>query len=153
MFWALFLFIVYINDISNISCFHSKTNLFKNNMTVYLIDPSPEQFIMSANHEPKKLHQWCLSNTLTININKTHFMLFACKRKLNLPQLIINRNSIRRTNAVKVLFTYNETITFKHRINNVTLLLSRDIALLHHIKDYVPLMFLNVFTMSIYICW
>ena len=118
---------------------NSKTILFADDMTVYLIGPSPEQLIMSANQEFDKLFQWCLSNRLTINIDKTHFMLFTCKRQFNLPQITINGNSICRVNTIKFLgVTYDESMTFTHHIDNITLKLSRHIALLHQIKDYMP---------------
>lgn len=125
------LFLIYINDITNIFI-NSKTIQFADDMTVYLIGPSPEHLIISANQELDKLHQWCLSNRLTINTDKTHFMLFTCKRQLNLPQLTINENPICRTNTIKFLgVTYDESMTFKHHINAVTLKISRHIALLH----------------------
>lgn len=132
------LFTIYINDIPNIFI-NSKTILFADDMTIYLIDPSPEQLVMSANQELTQLYQWCLSNRLTINLDKTHFMLFTSKRHLNIPQLTINGISIGRTNSIKFLgVTYDETMTFKNHINNVTLRLSRHTALLYQLKDHMP---------------
>lgn len=132
------LFLIYINDISNIFL-NSKTILFADDMTIYLIGPSPEQLVMSANEELTKLHQWCLSNRLTINTDKTHFMIFTCKRHFNLPQLSINEYPICRTSSVKFLgVTYDDSMTFKFHINNLTLKFSRHIALLYQVKDFIP---------------
>lgn len=132
------LFLIYINDISN-TVTNSKTILFADDMTLYLIGPSPDQLITSANIELSNLYQWCLSNRLTINTDKTYFMLFTCKSHPTLPQLLINGNPVNQTNKLKFLgVTYDDSLTFKYHINNLTLKISRLIALLYQIKDFMP---------------
>lgn len=108
-------------------------------MTMYLTGPSIEQLFITANQELTKLHDWCLSNRLSINTDKTYFILFSSKTHLNLPQLRINQQIINRTSKIKFLgVTYDELMTFKYHINNVTLKLARHIALLHQIRDLMP---------------
>ena len=133
------LFLIYINDISNIFL-NSKTILFADDMTLYLIGHSPENLISIANQELKLLSQWCISNRLTINTNKTYYMLFTNKKHQTLPPLIIHNETMTRTDRHKFLgITYDETMTFKQHINSLTLKISRHIALLHQLKDFVPL--------------
>ena len=116
-----------------------RTIVFADDMTVYLIGPSAEQPITSASQELDQLHHWCLSNTLTTNTDKTHFVLFTSKRQFNLPQLTSNGNPVCRTLAITFLgVTYDGSMSLKHHFNNVTLELSRHIALLHQVKDFVP---------------
>lgn len=64
------LFLIYINDISDIAPDY-KSNLYT--------EPNPKQLVHSVNNELKKLYQWCLCDRLTINIDKTYFMLFIGK--------------------------------------------------------------------------
>lgn len=131
------LFIIYINDISN-TFSNSKTILFADDIMIYLIRPSPEHCIISGNQELTKLHHWCLRIRLSINIENTHFMLFTSKRQFNFPQLTINTNPIFIVNTVTFLgITYDESMSFKYHIDNVTLKISRHIALLHVLKDYM----------------
>lgn len=133
------LFLLYINDITDIFS-RSKTILFADDMTMYLTGPYPEQLVHYANNELEKLHQWCLCNRLTINTKKTQFMLFTIKSMTNLPQLQLNKNVIFQTDQIKFLgVTYDESLTFKHHISNLTLKISRLIALLFQIKDFMPL--------------
>ena len=132
------LFLIYINDISNIFT-NLKTILFADDMTLYLVGPSAEQLITTANQELKLLHHWCVDNRLTINIDKTFYMLFTNKKIHHLPELIINNCKINRTDKQKFLgVTFDEPMKFICHINNLTLKISRHIPLLYQIKDFMP---------------
>ena len=132
------LFLLYINDTSNIFV-KSKAILFVDYMTMYLTDPCPEQLITDANHELEKLYQWCLCNRLTINTNKTHFMLFTSRNTLNIPHLMINNNVTTRTNQIKLFgVIYVDALTFKYHMKNITQKIPRHIALLYQIKISCP---------------
>ena len=106
-------------------------------MTMYLTGPNPDQLIYNANNELKKLYEWCLSNRLTINTTKTHFMLFTIKQTLNLSHLHINDKTIFRTDKKFLGVTYDDSLTFKHHINNLTLIISRHVALLYQTKNFM----------------
>ena len=125
------LFLIYINDISNIFT-TSKTILLADDMTIYLTGPNPEELINTANQELQRLYQWCICNRLTINTEKTYYMLFTNKKTCLLPQLLINNCTVCRTNRLKFLgVTFDESMTFRYHINNLTLKISRHIALLY----------------------
>ena len=82
-------------------------------MTLYLVGPSAEQLITTANQELKLLHHWCVDNRLTINIDKTFYMLFTNKKIHHLPELIINNCKINRTDKQKFLgVTFDEPMEF-----------------------------------------
>lgn len=66
-------------------------------------------------------------------------MLFTVKRNLNLPRLQINNQTISKTDKNKFIgVTYDDSLTFKYHINNLTLKISRHIALLYQAKDFMP---------------
>lgn len=133
------LFLIYINDISNIFS-ESKTLLFADDMTLYITGPNPTQLAYNANNELHKLYQWCLCNRLTINTNKTYYMLFTTNRVINLPNIHINNHRITKAEKINFLgVLYDDSLTFKHHINHLTLKISRHIALLYQIKDLMPL--------------
>ena len=88
-------------------------------MTMYLTD----QLIHNANNKLKKLYEGCLSNRLTINATKTHFMLFTISKKLNfpLPHLLINDKIIYRIDKIQFLgVTYDYLLPLKHHVNKLT---------------------------------
>ena len=55
------LFLLYINDISNIFA-NFKTILFADDSTLYITGEDPTNMIHLANTDMKILHKWCLSN-------------------------------------------------------------------------------------------
>ena len=72
------LFLIYINDIVKVfDC--AKSILFADDMTLYFTGSHNDTLFHLANQDLNKLHNWCLSNRLTINNDKTHFILFSNK--------------------------------------------------------------------------
>ena len=77
------LFILYINDFSNVSgilyyvLFADDTNVFLNGRDIH-------KLINTMQQELLKLHTWLLCNKLTLNISKTHYIIFhRAKHKKN----------------------------------------------------------------------
>ena len=69
------LFILYINDLSNIS--ESLTSiLFADDTTVIVESDSVSNAIALMNLELIKLNIWLQANKLTLNTTKTHYMVF-----------------------------------------------------------------------------
>ena len=74
------LFLIYINDLSTVCkhlmsiLFADDTNMFKNGKDLKIL-----QGII--NKELERVSIWLKVNKLSLNIKKTHFMLFSNKRK------------------------------------------------------------------------
>ena len=70
-----YFFMVFMNDFSNVSkLFH--TILFADDTSVFLEGTEYLKLIETVNYELSKVTIWLNANKLTININKTHYMLF-----------------------------------------------------------------------------
>ena len=50
--------------------------LFADDTSVFLIGKEYTQLIISLNEELKKVSRWLHANGLTINLKKTHYMVF-----------------------------------------------------------------------------
>ena len=126
------LFLIYINDIVNVfDC--AKSILFADGMTLYFTGSHNDTQFHLANQDLDKLHNWCLSNRITINNDKTHFMLFSNKNTTVLPVLKINNNLISRAYKLKFLgVMFDEGLTFKFHTSIISQKLSD--ALLCSIK-------------------
>ena len=76
------LFIIYINDFSGVSdkLFYV---LFADDTNVFLSGKDINILIDTIQFELTKLHDWLLANKLTLNIAKTHFMIFHRARHKN----------------------------------------------------------------------
>ena len=73
------LFLLYVNDICNVSdilfpiLFADDTNIFLNGKHI-------DELVQCINCELNKVVIWLAANKLSLNIKKTHFMIFRSKR-------------------------------------------------------------------------
>ena len=100
LFWVLFYFILYINDFSRASDLLFAI-LFTDDTSVFIEGKSYTGVINSVNNELQKVNEWFKSNKLTLNVEKTHYMLFHRTRikdhKINVvlqDDLISEANSL-----------------------------------------------------------
>ena len=92
-----------------------------------------------ANLDLDKFYQWCLSNRLTVNTEKTKYMIVSNKKTDTLPPLFLHFDPISRTSHHKLLgITIDDTLSFKYHIQNLCSKLSYSIALIYQVKDRKP---------------
>ena len=72
------LFLLYINDLPNISN-NLKFFRFAHNTNIYLEDSNLNTLEKTMNKELKKLYEWLCINCLSLNISKTNFVIFHAK--------------------------------------------------------------------------
>ncbi len=114
------LFLLYVNDITQIFT-ELKTILFADDSTLYITGENTTNLIHTANTDLQIFHKWCISNRLTVNLNKTFYMLFTNKPLPVLPLLLISQNIIHRTTKHTLLgITYDDSMTFKHHCNKLS---------------------------------
>ena len=97
------LFILYINDLAEVSdTLH--TILFADDTTVTIEGKNEVELINILNTELQKLNCWLKANKLTINVSKSHFMVFhRGKRKLDVNNPSLNNIALKRVNYSKFL--------------------------------------------------
>ena len=136
------LFLIYINDLSLVSKFLSPimfaddTNLFYSHNNIKIL-------FKNANDELEKISKWFKANKLSLNEGKTKFTLFHKPRDkdnlpLQLPNLKINNNQIKRSSSIKFLGVFvDENLTCIDHITLVENKLSKNLGLLHKAKNYL----------------
>ena len=140
------LFLLYVNDIYCSSkklkfyLFADDTNILHNHKDLKTLEKE-------MNVELHNVYQWLVSNKLTLNLNKTNFVIFRPyqKRLSFLPTIYINDHQTNTLTYLEckdhvkylgVLIDYK--LSWKNHIDSITLKLSKTIGLLSKIRHFVP---------------
>ena len=123
-------FLLYINDLPNATGL-AECLLFSDNTSIFLSHSDQEYLTTSLNEELKKLNTWMKTNKLSVDINKTNYVIFSSKQKttkINLPVLFDDK-PLKRVNVVKFLGIYiDENLTWKYHIHHVCNKISKSIG-------------------------
>ena len=133
------LFLIYINDLPNIS---EKLSffLFADDTNIYYESADLLELEKTVNEELKKLSQWLNINRLALNVSKTNFVIFRSPTKKcnHNVTLIMNRKALQQKDHVKYLgVLLDEHLNWKYQINGVALKISRGIGILAKLKPYL----------------
>ena len=97
------LFILYINDICNVSK-RLKFILFADDTNILYSDANVHNLISVINYELDKLYTWFSVNKLSLNASKTNYMVFE-RRKINCDvDIKINSNQITTKESIRQHF-------------------------------------------------
>ena len=133
------LFLIYINDLPNIS---SKLSffLFADDTNIYYESANLVELEDTINKELKILSTWLNVNRLALNVSKTNFVIFRSpKRPLNHNvTLIMNRKAIEQKDHVKYLgVLMDQHLSWKNQISNVSKKISRGTGILAKLRFYM----------------
>ena len=127
------LFLIYINDLASISD-KIFTLLFADDSNLFLSGKNPDDLIESMNNELIKVVDWLNINKLSLNIKKTHFIIFRNKHERieTRNELTINDVVIEMTNSTKFLgIMIDQHINFQRHIAYVKGKISRSLGILY----------------------
>ena len=97
------LFLLYINDISSVSGILFSI-LFADDTTLFYSSKNLQELSDVINNELSKMMEWLNANRLSLNIDKTNFMIFRPKGKKEIcPTIHINGSSIQEVDDAKFL--------------------------------------------------
>ena len=133
------LFLIYINDLSNVS---SKlfSIFFADDSNMFISGKNPNELIKIMQEETIKVVDWLKLNKLSLNLKKTHFVIFHKKRdRVSLSEeLYINDVKIHRVKNTKFLgVIVDETLSFQSHISLIKGKISRGIGLLYKCRPCV----------------
>ena len=98
------LFLLYINDLANVSDV-IRFILFADDSNIFFHSKNPDDLIDMANTEIPKILNWLATNKLTLNVSKTHFVIFRNhgKEVTLTKNLLINGTAIKQLPYTKFL--------------------------------------------------
>ena len=138
------LFLLYINDIAN-STKAGKIRLFADDSNVFVIAKNLDNLFKNANESLQDIFHWLLANKLSVNYDKTNFMIFKPTSVINdyilNNNLTLNLNSklIQRTSTVKYLGMYlDEDMNWNEHIKSLIPRVSSLIGIVYRKRYLLP---------------
>jgi hypothetical protein len=115
--------------------------LFADDSNVFINGNDIDTLISNMNTELQKLLVWLQCNRLSLNIDKTHFMLFRSKNKMIKRPLIplkINNQFIEEVHQTKFLgVIIDDQLTWSQHITHVKNKVAKGIGIITKVKNFV----------------
>ena len=136
-----FLFTLYTNDL--IKSHDAFSVSFADDTSILINDKDAESLSRKATDTLTKIMKWIDANKLSLNLNKTSYIIFSNK-PINDLKIKINNIELNRAANAKILgLTIDDKLTFKEHINNLVSRLSRYLYMLIKLRNFVPLYILR----------
>ena len=127
------LFLLYINDICNISK-NVSTILFADDTNIFATGKNITEVTRIMNYEINLINQWIQSNKLSLNIDKTNYMIMSAPRskiKTDECNIMIDGKNIVRVPRTKFLgIILDENMSWKYHIEYICNKVSKCIGIL-----------------------
>src|SRR6218665_2944796 len=137
------LFIIYVNDISNASSLLHFV-MFADDTNVFMSHKSINVFVNNINTELKLVGEWFKANKLSVNLEKTKFILFCSKTKSAAASncnisVNIDNQCISRVSSTKFLgVNIDEHLTWNEHINAISKKISKNIGVISRVRHLIP---------------
>ena len=132
------LFLLYINDLPNIS---EKLSffLFADDTNIYYESDNLQELEKTVNAELKKLCLWLNINRLALNVGKTNFVIFRANKKLtHNVTLVMNKKAIEQKDNVKYLgVLIDQHLRWNYHITNISKKISRGVGILTKLRHFM----------------
>ena len=133
------LFLIYINDLPNASkklTFY----LFADDTNIYYESKDLFNLIKIVNKELRLVKKWLDANKLSLNIDKTNYIIFHSS-SVNVPSgsdIKIGKKHIKRVRFVKLLLL-DEHLSWKYHLSELSKKLARTCGMFSKIRNLLPL--------------
>ena len=127
------LFLLYINDISNVSSILFSI-LFADDTNSLASGSNLDQLTETVNEELEKIVVWLAANKLSLNIKKTHFMVFSTKgKKVNRSISIkISNQELERVGHTKFLgVIIDDKLNWSYHINSIKKKIAKGVGVIY----------------------
>ena len=131
-----FLFILYINDLVNSSKVF-KFVIFADDSNLYISHANIKTLIELANRELLNIRSWITLNKLTLNVKKSHYIIFHRKKLPSvLNPVLLGSEPLQRVQSTKFLgVTIEDTLKWDKHIKNIANKVNKLSGILYQTRD------------------
>ena len=131
------LFLLYINDMKN-SVKHSILHHFADDTNLLCSDKCEKKLKKKLNEDLKLIYKWLCANRLSLNVDKTEFIVFRPPRTILQHRFTLKLNRITLYESTKIKYLgliLDKTLSWKHHILELRKKLSRAVGILYKMKN------------------
>ena len=137
------LFLIYINDLPN-AVNNVKSILFADDTTMFARNKDIYELCNTISDDMLLVKEWLIANRLTLNANKSYYIIFSLKKVPNNLRVTIGDHVLDRKTEGKFLgVILDEKLSFSDHIHLVTNKVSKLTGLMYKLKTFFPLEVLN----------
>ncbi len=131
------LFLVYMNDIGNV-IENQKIKLFADDTNLFVAGQSVKEAADLANKYIDKLYNWLLANKLSLNIDKTCYMVFPHQNCDNV-QILVNGKTINKVTSCRYLgVIIDDELNWSEHIQHVFNCLVKYVGIFYKLRCKLP---------------
>ena len=126
------LFILYLNDLAKVSQTIYPL-IFADDTNVFVAGKKVEELILIMNHELEKVMRWMNTNKLSLNIDKSNYMIFHSPKKKvgSHSDIILNNSKIKKIQSTKFLgVTIDDSLKWTAHMNIVKTKVAKAIGII-----------------------
>jgi len=135
------LFLLYINDLANISSTLFFI-LFADDTNIFYSHTSWQTLKETINTELGNVNDWFSANRLTLNLDKTNFIVFKSHRKISPINITLEIKGvpITQVESTRFLGVYvDQHLTWKEHINYISQKIAKNIGIIARISYLLPI--------------
>ena len=132
------LFLIYINDLP-LTLTDLGAILFADDTTLYFSHSDKDILCQTVSSELNIINNWLLANFLTLNTDKTYYIIFSLKSSAINTRITIGSKVLDRQTYGKFLGVFlDEKLTFKNHLNHLITKLSKIMGIFYKVKYSFP---------------
>ena len=133
------LFVIYINDIPNISNF-AKFILYADDANIIVTGNSIAEIEEQLSDLTIALSKWVNVNGLKLNLKKTNYMIFSRRKLGHNLNVVIEGTEIQRTSEARFLgVLVDDKLNWSHHIKTLKSKMSRYVGIMYRVKSLLPI--------------
>ena len=125
--------------------------LFADDTNIYYESNSLIDLEKTINKELENLYLWLNVNRLSVNIDKTNFIIFHPYNKPIKQHVTIkiNKKAINERKSIEYLgVLVDSSLSWKYQISNLTTKISRAIGIMYKLRPFLPLNVMKMFIIA-----
>ena len=131
-------FLIYINDMHKcmkyLSCIH-----YADDTSVFIEGRNLTDLLPIINEDLSNIYDWTCMNKLSLNLQKTFYIIFSNKFRGEPIDLHINNTKIASCDFIKFLgITVDSKLSFAHHIENISNKISKSVGVIRKLSNFLP---------------